>query len=1056
MKRLPIADQIKQNGHAAPSEPTDGTIWFQTVAELHDDPKVAEQRAREFPEDEPYAPPDGVDRRTFMTLMGASMALAAGVSGCRKPEELIVPFSKQPEGFIPGKSEYYATAIPIYGTAVGLLVESVDGRPIKIEGNPDHPDSKGGTTSLIQASILDLYDPNRSKSPKSGGKDIPHEEAEKQLAAVAKAMVAKQGHGLAVLAEEHRSPTTARHLDRVATSLNFSKVRRFEAFGRENQRTAWHNVFIGQPLDISFDLSAADVVVILDADILGSESNPVRNSKGFAARRNVDKGNMSRIYVAEPCPTVTGHAADHRLRVQARRVGDLLKALASALVAAGAPIADGLGGTPTLSDAEKKWVTAAAKDLAKAGKKGLVALGNRQPPGLHALAAALNHGLGSIGTTVLPSLPPDGVFTNVAAEGVSGLAQLVEELNSGAVDTLLILGGNPVFNAPVDLKFGEALKKAKTSIHVSSHYDETSELCTLHINRAHFLESWSDAVSDSGVHSVIQPLIAPMYGGKTDAEVLERVLGGKRSAYDLVLSTWSKVQKLDSKGFAAVVHDGYLVPPREQIAPKIETLALNAAMVSQGLGSVTAVAGETEVLFAPDPHAYDGRFANNGWLMELPDPIFRATWGTVAAISHATAKKLGVVDGDLVEVSIGETKVNVPIGIAFGHADDSITLPVGLGRRLKGRICEGVGVDVNAVRASKGWFIAGGAVKKAAAGEKLAVTQGHFVMEGRPLIRQQTVEQHKANPTWGRDYVSEKPGGFAIHPPLVNSWEDWQYHGHKWGMTFDLSLCTGCMTCVTACQAENNIPVVGAAGVLKSREMHWLRIDRYFAGKAGQVDGLDDAQAALMPLPCQHCEMAPCEQVCPVNATSHSPEGINEMTYNRCIGTKYCGNNCPYKVRRFNYFNWNKDHPEEHKLVLNPDVTVRYRGVMEKCSFCVQRVNEGKIAAKKQKDPSAAREVMRGVQTACQQACPTNAITFGDLNDPGRAPDQRGPEERRPVSELASLGRAYGILTEINTRPRVTYLARITNPNPELPQAAPPIGAQPAAAHAAPASKGEH
>lgn len=1044
MKRLPIADQIKANG-TEPIEKVspDGTVWFQTLAELHDDPEVAVARVREFTEDRPYEPPPGVDRRTFMTVMGASMALA-GLAGCRRPEEHILPFSKQPEGFIPGKSEYYATSIPFYGTALGLLVESVDGRPIKIEGNPDHPDSLGGTTAFIQASVLDLYDPDRSKAPRHAGKEISADEAWKLVADLSKEVRKGGGKGVAILSEDHRSPTTAKLIEKLSEELPQAGIYRFEAFGRENQRLGYNMAF-REPRDVSYDLSKADVVVVLDADILGTESNPVKSSKGFSSRRTIEKGNLSRIYVAEPSPTITGHAADHRLRIQGRRIGDLLRGLAAALVASGAPIADGLtGAQPKLSDAEAKWVQAAAKDLAKAKQRALIAVGTRQPPALHALAAALNHGLGAIGSTVTTSLIPDVAFSDEPAEGVAAITKLANDLKSGQVHTVVILGGNPAFTAPVDLGFADALKKAKTSVHLSSHVDETSELCTLHLPRAHYLESWSDTRSDAGVHAIVQPLIAPMYGGRTDAEVIERLLGGERLAHQIVKERWES--ELGSgaafaEGFAKVVHDGVYMTPQEQVEPA--PLALDAATVSSQLANVPSVAGEMEVLFAPDPHAYDGRFANNGWMVELPDPIHKGTWTTIASVSHTTAQRLGLENGDKVEVAVGDKKLTVQVAIAFGHADDSITLPVGFGRRFKGRICAGVGVDTNQVRTSAGWTLAGGTVKKTGATEKLPITQGHFVMEDRPLIRTQTVEQNKANPAWSRDFVSEKGGGYAKHPPLRNSWADWQYHGHKWGMAIDLSVCTGCMTCVTACQAENNVPVVGAAGVLRSREMHWLRIDRYFAGKGGQVTGLDDAQAAVMPLGCQHCENAPCEQVCPVNATSHSPEGINEMTYNRCIGTKYCGNNCPYKVRRFNYFNYNKDHAEEHKLVLNPDVTVRFRGVMEKCTFCVQRVNQGKIAAKKQKDPHAGRETIRGIQTACQQACPTDAITFGDLNDPGFAPGEREPDARPTVAELANLPRAYGILTEINTKPRVTYLARITNPSPDLPASGPVVGLEP-------------
>ncbi len=1036
MKRLPI---LKKDD-ATYARESGGRVWYQTLDELKGSAEVEDKRVREFEGERPFEPPPGVDRRTFFTLMGASMALAGLGTGCRRPEEKILPYTNRPEDMVEGRPIHYATSVPFYGTAIGLLVESTDGRPTKIEGNPDHPDSRGGSSAFLQALLLDLYDPDRSTSAgHAEGEGFATQsmaDATAKLDALAAAHAAKAGAGLAFLVTDHRSPTLKASLDALLRAMPKTQLFRFEAFGREQSHAGLAAAF-GDRREAVYDLEAADVIVTLDADILYSESSPIKNAKALSRRRRPEEAPdaMTRLYVVEPSPTPTGMTADHRLRLSARNVAGFAAALAAGIAGAGVQLGDGLGSLAgaKLDAKASAFVAAAAKDLARAKGRGLVVAGQRQPAAVHALAAALNTALGSVGTAVRYVRAFDDL-----PEGPEALAAIVDGIGKNTIETLVILGGNPVFNAPADVGFEAALKKLKNSVHTSSHVDETSRAVGLHIPRAHALETWGDTSAEDGTLAITQPLIAPMYGGLSDVQMVERFALGTRSPYELVLQTWGAVLGAAGfdKAFRRAIHDGVHVVSVDAAAP-----ALNGAAVADLSKKAPAAAGEFEVLFAPCPHAYDGRFANNGWMQEAPDPIHKGTWMTMAAVSQTTAKKLGVEDGDHLDVTVDGKTVTVPAVVSFGHADDAVTLPVGLGRKTEGRVQKGVGVDVGPARGTKGWAIAGGAVKKGAGHTKLAVTQGHFVMEGRPLVRTQTLEEFKEDPEFAKELVE--------HPPLLNLFADWTYEGFKWGLAIDLTLCTGCSACVTACQAENNIPVLGIAGVLKSREMHWLRIDRYFAGKDGVIEGADDAESANMPMTCQHCENAPCEQVCPVAATTHSPEGINEMTYNRCIGTKYCGNNCPFKVRRFNFFHYTKDTPETVKLGLNPDVTVRSRGVMEKCSLCVQRVNQGKIAAKKEKDPTVARDIIRGIQTACQQACPSEAILFGDMNDRG-APARSVARLAKPALTQGGSPRAYHMLEEINVRPRISYLGRIQNKNAELEPPAAKTGA-----HGSTAASGE-
>ena len=1081
MKRLPIVA-------TSASQDQTGPRLFRSLAERNGQLPLEDARAREFIEDRPFEPPSGVNRRTFLSLMGASMSLG-GLAACHRPEEKIIPFAHQPEDIIPGRPEYFATSMPFYGTAIGIVVESNDGRPTKIEGNRLHPESLGGTSSFVQGHILNLYDPDRSDGPEHMMKDIPLEDVWNFLGDLGQKMLATKGKGLGIIITDHRSHTTQEALNALMRQMPEAHVVKHEAFGREQARVGTE-IAMGEQLETVYRVKNADVIVAFDSDFLGTEGSPIRCAKEFSARRRVENGNMNRLYVAEPCPTVTSSQADHRLRVQSRRVCTLLRGLAGALAKAGVNIQEQFGTAVPFSDREQKWLDAVAKDLASAKTKGLVIVGRRQDPAVHALAVLINDALGSLGVAYKTSF---GIPENFR------LGKLVDQMNDGTITALVMLGGNPVFTAPSDLKLAAAMAKVPVSFHLSFHQDDTTKLATWHLPRAHELECWSDTRAEDGTASIVQPLIAPMYDGKTDAEILNRLSGGTLGAYELVRQAYvplligevppGATPPADTsadveKAWRRALFDGKVL--HSEFPDKVNPL--DKGNVLKALDAYKAPDGPFEVVFAPDPHVYDGRYRNNGWLQETPDPVHKVTWTNVAAISAATAAKLGVEDGtdrdlpgNLLTVEVGGAKVTLPLMVAYGHADDSVTVYVGQGREFTGEVPNSygleagkreeiglVGVDVRPIRQISNWDIGVANVTKADGTVTVPATQMHHTMDGRPVVREQTVDAYKRDSTYAKDLVipqEEKAG-------LQNSWGDpynyargeYNESGHKWGMTIDLSLCTGCSACVTACVAENNIVVVGPAGVAHHREMHWIRIDRYFAesveeGERRQSDpsaprypdvNEDEARAVSMPMACQHCENAPCEQVCPVAATTHSPEGINEMTYNRCIGTKYCGNNCPFKVRRFNFFNYTKDIAPQLKLVLNPDVTVRSRGVMEKCTFCVQRVQEAKIKAKQLRradgsewtDPgeriARENEFMRAeLVSACQQACPSDAIIFGDLNDP-----------RSEVARSDRAPRGYKMLEELQVRPRITYLGRIRNPNPELEPPKP-------AAEKAPAEKVE-
>lgn len=1004
---------------------------WRSLDEYAGSPEFQQTLANEFPEGHTDVL-DPVSRRSFIGLMGASLGLA-GLQACRRPEEKILTYTKRPEDVIPGKAQFYATAMPFAGGAIGLLVESHEGRPTKIEGNPQHPDSLGAANVFAQASVLDLYDPSRSRSPSNQGVKKSWSAARAFLRARGEAAGSKNGKGLAVLVSDDRSPTTQALIKKLRNQWPDAKIATWSPIDRTSFTDGTRLAF-GLQYEPIIELAQAQVILTLDDDLFIDDARALRHTRHFADGRRVAEAgdSMNRLYSVESAFTLTGAAADHRLKLTSRDVGVFAAQLARELAETHNLSIDAnvLAALPKKTAAPATWVKAVAKDLANNRRKSIVTAGAQQPAAVHALVALINDALRNNGTTVRYVESFEGDL-----HGPSALVDLTQAMAGGNIETLVILGGNPVFDAPADTKFVEALTKVANSVHLSPYEDETSKACTWHINAAHSLESWSDVRALDGTASIVQPLIAPLHDGVTAAVVVEQLMGGERTAYELVQAHWQG--ETGAAGFASLwqraLHDGVIAssasPLKAPTPAPSETLAGLVGQIGQGDG--------LELVFRPDSHAWDGRYANNGWLQEMPDPMSKITWGNGALISPATATELGLRDGDLIEVSAGGRSVQTAAVVQPGQADGSVNLTLGLGREFNGQLGDAkklstnFGFDHYPLRTSTAmWIVGSASIKKVGGTEALARTQEHHSMAppnlggiqlpARPLVREATLVQFKSRPNFAQEMVK-----YPKHPKtgksfnLFGDFEGHEYNGHKWGMVIDLNACTGCNACMIACQSENNIPIVGKEGVIRGREMHWIRVDRYYTG-----EDTNNPQAVMQPVGCMHCENAPCELVCPVVATSHSTEGLNEMTYNRCVGTRYCANNCPYKVRRFNHFNYAQDVPELRKMQFNPDVTVRARGVMEKCTYCVQRIQEAKIARRREaaREGSSDIRVADGaVVSACAQSCPANAISFGDLND-----------EKSKVAKDAANPRAYGLLEELNTRPRTSFLARVRNPNPEL------------------------
>jgi molybdopterin-containing oxidoreductase family iron-sulfur binding subunit len=978
--------------------PREAPRFWRSLEELAADPAFEERLASEFPRQASVWDGTHSDRRRFLQLMAASMALA-GIEGCSSPPpETIMPYVRQPVDVTQGVPLYFATAMPRSGGAIGLVAKSHMGRPTKLEGNELHPASLGATDAWAQASLLTMYDPDRSQTVMRRGVISTWSEV---LTAVRDSLgKAKDGAGVWVLSPPVTSPTLVRQREALLAALPQAQWRVYEPVSRDHARQGAVAAF-GQDVQPLYQFANADVVVALDADFLCQGGGAVRYARDFMARRGAEgqvAGN--RLYAIETSYTPTGAAADHRLPLRPSQIEQFAQGLADRLGVSGAT-------TPTAAAGiDEKWLSAIADDLAAHRGKSLVVAGDHQPANVHTLVHAMNETLGNVGGTVT-YIPP---IAGDTADGVQSLRELTDALNAGQVTLLVITDGNPVYDAPPELKFADALRKAETAIHFGLYYDETAEMCPWHVPAAHFLESWSDARAYDGTAAIVQPLIAPLYEGKTVHELLS-VLADQtpQPSYDLVRSTWQREfgDEFEER-WRSAISDGVVAKTQaEAITP---TLSRELTARRSAENESPSSDGALELLLLPDPSIYDGRYANNGWLQELPKPLTKLTWENAVLLAPATAQKLGVGTDDVVRLEANGQTITGVVCVMPGHAEESVTCHLGYGRTRAGRVGSNLGFNAYRLRTvESGYIIRGATLSKTGDRSELARTQKHHEIDDRNIVHQATVAEYQADP---HAVLPE-----ALREELATMLPEQRYDGFKWGMAIDLSKCMGCNACVVACQAENNVPVVGKDRVIRSREMHWLRLDVYYHGEPG------NPQAVTQPMLCQHCEKAPCEIVCPVAATTHSSEGLNEMTYNRCIGTRYCSNNCPYKVRRFNFFEYNGDPTPVLKLLHNPDVTVRSRGVMEKCTYCVQRIDHARIDAKKAAvDTGHLPTIADGsLQTACQQACPTEAIVFGDINDANSR-----------VAKLKKDPRNYGVLSELDTQPRTTYLVKLRNPNPAL------------------------
>ena len=982
---------------------------------------------REFQEGAAFLE-EGVSRRSFLKIMGASAALA-GVSGCniRRPKQHIRPYAQMPEFVVPGKATYYATAYQQGEDVSGVLVESYEGRPTKIEGNPRHRYSLGATTVFQQASVLSLYDPDRIKHSYkrvSGDKVavLNHDFSDD----ISQRILEQKGRKVAVLTTQQVSSTFMRLASKLRKKYASIQFFQYDPINRDNQLQGIFKV-TGEYFSPELQLKSANIIASFGSDFMGSEPGQVANTKSFSSRRDPESGDMNRLYVFESRYSVTGTKADHRVRATYDEVERSLVYVANELVKkgviSGKTLSLLLGSVPKAKHLKEDVLQALLDDLLHNKGKSVVVVGAQQSEISHGLAYIINRALANAGKTVVYRSLNFSNYSFVTQAHLDSIESLTHQLRNGNVDTLVILGGNPAYNAPSNLKFGEALKAVDRVYCLTDLENETSELSNVVIPRSHYLESWSDLKALDGSESIVQPTVSRLYDSFTDSELVSLMIGEKKSDYTLVRETWR--EQTGGANFESNwkkwLHDGLVVSAQKGSdgVPYVD----HGFQKSFRSYLDQNVSTSLSVVFYPDYSLYDGRFNNNGWLQECPDPITKLTWDNAALMSKATAKSLQLQSEDLVRISSGDYVVEIPIMILPGHADHTISLFYGYGRQLTGRVGVASGFDVFPLKTTQSIDVVRDVtVINTKKKYSLATTQNHGSMEGRPLYRETTKTDYKEHP--------DKIKSMVETPPLNSLFEERPYDtGYQWGMAIDLSKCTGCNACVVGCQSENNIPIVGKKEVLNGREMHWIRVDRYFEGDE------DEVKVVEQPVTCLQCENAPCEQVCPVAATTHSEEGLNDMTYNRCVGTRYCSDNCPAKVRRFNFFDYHQRNPQSKpkdrnhlfdymrepeqsvQMQFNPDVTVRMRGVMEKCTFCIQRISSAKKKAKNNQSIVKDGDIM----TACEQACPADAIVFGNIRDP-----------KSKVSILKSYDREYHILEQLHLKPRTTYLASILNPNPSL------------------------
>lgn len=1072
-------EAIRAKLAAAPGRP-----FWRSLEDIAQSPAFQEAARREFPRlgsalasgeqnRAGQTGDQGVSRRAFLTVMGASLALA-GLSGCgaQQPQEKIVPYIDEPNGSEPGKPLFYATAMARNGSAEGVLVTSREGRPIKIEGNPTHPASLGATDAIMQASLLSLYDPDRSQAVIHRGVPATWDDFVNAVTLQAQAEIATGGAGMRFLSGAITSVTLTEQMQALLTRYPNARWCQYEPIGRENARAGAQEAF-GSDVNTIYHFERADVIVSLDGDFLLTLPGHVRYAVDFGKRRTARHGNvdLNRLYVAESAPTLTGAMAEHLLRVRPGQVEAIARALYSQISSVGSSSGNHGAGNIS-SDAERlsptlqSWVAAVVRDLQEKRGRSVVVVGEAQPPIVHALTHAINQALGNVGQTVTFTEPLEA---SAGAQSQS-LSQLVADLQRGQVQTLVMLDCNPVYMSPADLGFADALAKVPFVVHLGEYEDETANLSNWHVPQSHYLESWGDVRALDGTITVQQPLIAPLYDTHTVYELLAVVAGQlDRSDHDIIRDRWQRyyessvVPQTSGSNVSAApsspdrTEAGTQATSTLQSSPNASQSLVQGAgdnlntpargrnsnpnasqdtvgdfdlfwrtLLTEGIVAGTAAptrslataptfnagtatprpeptpAAALDLVFMPDPTIWDGRFANNGWLQELPKPLTKLTWDNAACLSPRTAQERHLADGDVVTLHCWGRQVDAPVLIVPGHPEGVVSVSLGYGRTRAGNVGTGAGFNAYALRTSEApWFTSGLQLTKTDEKVELAITHSHHTMEGRDIVRAATIATFQRDPGFVHDRQNDPERPESLY-------SDYHYPEYAWAMSVDLTRCIGCNACVMACQSENNIAVVGRDQVLRGREMHWLRIDRYYEGK-----NLDTPSATyFMPVPCMMCEHAPCELVCPPGATLHNRDGLNQMVYNRCIGTRYCSNNCPYKVRRFNFLQYADLSPHK-QLMRNPEVTVRSRGVMEKCTYCVQRIENAKITADKEN-----RLVHDGeITTACAQACPTNAIVFGNLAD-----------RNSLVSQLKREPHDYGLLSELNTRPRTTYLGKVSDP----------------------------